>query len=113
MDEFEQKSREVAQAILKRHGWKRPRSAELKEMRGVIDMPYSECKRYLVEEWQNVRVPLLEKEIEQLRNLFRDFWTWADPPFALNSGSIEGFESIYERARKLDIWGEDADDGNH
>ena len=72
MDEFEQKSREVARAILKRHGWKRPMSAELKEMRDVIDLPYTECKRYLVEEWQNMRVPLLEKEIKQLRELVRD-----------------------------------------
>lgn len=72
MDEFEQRSREAARAILERHGWKRPMTAELKEMRGVVDLPYSECKRYLVEEWQNMRVPLLEKENAELRELVRD-----------------------------------------
>lgn len=41
-------------------------TAELKEMRGVVDLPYSECKRYLVEEWQNMRIPLLEKDIDKL-----------------------------------------------
>lgn len=69
MDEFEQRSREIARAILERHGWKRPMTAELKEMRGVVDLPYSECKRYLVEEWQNMRIPLLEKENAKLREL--------------------------------------------
>ena len=79
MDEFEQRSREVARAILEQHGWKRPMTAELKEMRGVVDLPYSECKRYLVEEWQNMRVPLLEKEIEQLRELATGLYKcWAN-----------------------------------
>lgn len=69
MDEFEQMPHEVARAILERHGWKRPMTAELKEMREVVDLPYTECKRYLVEEWQDMRVPLLEKENAKLREL--------------------------------------------
>lgn len=71
MDEFEQKSREIARAILERHGWKRPMSAEVKEMREIADEPLMECKRYLVEEWQNMRIPLLEKENAKLRELVR------------------------------------------
>lgn len=46
-------------------------TAELKEMREVIDLPYTECKRYLVEEWQNMRIPLLEKENAKLWELVR------------------------------------------
>ena len=46
-------------------------SAEVKEMREVVDLPYTECKRYLVEEWQNMRIPLLEKENAKLRELVR------------------------------------------
>lgn len=76
MDEFEQKSREIAQAILEQHGWKRPMTTEVKEMHEVIDLPYTECKRYLVEEWQNMHVPLLEKENAKLRKLVQDMWFW-------------------------------------
>lgn len=74
MDEFEQMPHEVARAILERHGWKRPMTAELKEMREVVDLPYTECKRYLVEEWQDMRVPLLEKENAKLRELVRELY---------------------------------------
>lgn len=69
MDEFEQRSREIARAILERHGWKRPMTAEVKEMREIADEPLMECKRYLLEEWQNMRIPLLEKENAKLREL--------------------------------------------
>lgn len=69
MDEFEQRSREIARAILERHGWKRPMTAEVKEMREIADEPLTECKRYLIEEWQNMRIPLLEAENEKLREL--------------------------------------------
>ena len=40
-------------------------------MREVVDLPYTECKRYLVEEWQNMRIPLLEKKNAKLRELVR------------------------------------------
>lgn len=78
MDEFEQKSREIARAILERHGWKRPMSAEVKEMREIADEPLMECKRYLLEEWQNMRIPLLEKENAKLRELVRELLTNPD-----------------------------------
>lgn len=78
MDEFEQKSREIARAILERHGWKRPMSAEVKEMREIADEPLMECKRYLLEEWQNMRIPLLEKENAKLRELVRELLTDPD-----------------------------------
>lgn len=106
MDESEQRSREVARAILERHGWKRPMTAELKEMREVIDLPYTECKRYLVEEWQNARVPLLEKEIKQLRELVRDMWFWS------YEGHIDGksqewqmghIDEVLNRMRELGV----------
>lgn len=74
MDEFEQRSREIARTILERHGWKRPMSAEVKEMREIADEPLMECKRYLLEEWQNMRIPLLEAENEKLRELAIDMW---------------------------------------
>ena len=72
MDWFEQRSREIARAILERHGWKRPMTAEVKEMREIADEPLMECKRYLLEEWQNMRIPLLEKENAKLRELVRE-----------------------------------------
>lgn len=78
MDEFEQKSREVARMILERHGWKRPMTAEVKEMRDITDEPLTECKRYLLEEWQDMRVPLLEKENARLRELVREMYAAID-----------------------------------
>lgn len=78
MDEFEQRSREIARTILERHGWKRPMSAEVKEMREIADEPLMECKRYLLEEWQNMRIPLLEKENAKLRELVCELLTDPD-----------------------------------
>lgn len=72
MDWFEQRSREIARAILERHGWKRPMSAEVKEMREITNKPLMECKRYLLEEWQDMCIPLLEKENEKLRELVQN-----------------------------------------
>lgn len=42
-------------------------------------------------------------ENAKLRKLFTDFWTWADPPFALNSGTLEQFMEIVEQARELGL----------
>ena len=43
----------------------------------------------------------LMDENDKLRMLFTDFWTWADPPFALDSGTFEQFMEIVEQAREL------------
>lgn len=45
----------------------------------------------------------LETENAELRKLFRDFWKWADPPFALKSGSFEEFMGIAERAQAMGL----------
>ena len=43
------------------------------------------------------------EENAKLRKLFADFWAWADPPFALKSGTFEQFMEISDRARELGI----------
>lgn len=45
----------------------------------------------------------LGTENDRLRELFVDFWTWADPPFALKSGTFEQFMEIAERAREMGL----------
>lgn len=45
----------------------------------------------------------LEDENEKLRKLFTDFWKWADPPFALKSGTYEQFMEICDRAHELGL----------
>ncbi len=99
MDEFEQRSREAARAILERHGWKRPMTAELKEMREVVGLPYTECKRYLVEEWQDMRVPLLEKENAKLRGLVADLWH----ELHAEEGSAQRRMALAGRMRELGV----------
>ena len=45
----------------------------------------------------------LGTENDRLRELFTDFWRWADPPFALGSGTFEQFMEIAERAREMGL----------
>lgn len=45
----------------------------------------------------------LGTENDRLRELFVDFWTWADPPFALKSGTFDQFMEIAERAREMGL----------
>lgn len=44
-----------------------------------------------------------DNERSQLRELFTDFWKWADPPFALKSGTFEQFMEIVDRAHELGL----------
>ena len=101
MDEFEQRSREIARAILERHGWKRPMSAEVKEMREIADELLMECKRYLLEEWQNMRIPLLEKENAKLRELVRIMH--GELVSCEDNGYVCGGHKFDERVRELGI----------
>ena len=39
----------------------------------------------------------------KLRELFRDFWKWADPPFALRSGTSDELLAIVSRMSKLGV----------
>lgn len=106
MDEFEQRSREIARAILERHGWKRPMTAEVKEMREIADEPLMECKRYLLEEWQNKRIPLLEKENEQLRRERDFFFQQVTENGERAHGAIDVLNAENEKLRELvrDMW---------
>lgn len=45
----------------------------------------------------------LGTENDRLRELFIGFWRWADPPFALRSGTFEQFMEIAERAREMGL----------
>lgn len=49
------------------------------------------------------RFKSLEAENDKLRELFTDFWKWADPPFALKSGTFEQFMEIVDRAHELGL----------
>ena len=44
-----------------------------------------------------------DAENTKLRALFTDFWKWADPPFALKSGTFEQFMEICDRAYELSL----------
>lgn len=65
--------------------------------RKVTILTQEESKRVL-ERFKN-----LEAENEKLRKLFTDFWKWADPPFALKSGTFEQFMEICDRAYELSL----------
>ena len=49
------------------------------------------------------RLATAETESAKLRELFRDFWEWADPPFALRSGTFDEFLAIVDRMRESGI----------
>lgn len=46
---------------------------------------------------------LSRTENAKLRKLFNEFWAWADPPFALDSGTFDEFMAIVEQARELGL----------
>ncbi|MBR2684416.1 MAG: hypothetical protein IKE22_14265 [Atopobiaceae bacterium] len=45
----------------------------------------------------------LKSENAKLREWCSDFWKWADPPFALRSGTFDEYMTLVERAMKLGI----------
>ena len=49
------------------------------------------------------RLATAETESAKLRELFIDFWKWADPPFALRSGTFDELLAIVDRMRELGI----------
>lgn len=51
--------------------------------------------------WHSKELTAAMDENAKLRKLFSDFWAWADPPFALKSGTFEQFMEIVDRAREL------------
>lgn len=51
--------------------------------------------------WHSKELTAAMDENAKLRKLFSDFWAWANPPFALKSGTFEQFMEIADRAREL------------
>lgn len=45
----------------------------------------------------------LQAENDKLREWCSDFWKWADPPFALKSGTFDEYMTLVERAMELRI----------
>lgn len=45
----------------------------------------------------------IKAENDKLREWCSDFWKWADPPFALKSGTFDEYMTLVERAMKLGI----------
>jgi len=45
----------------------------------------------------------LEAENAKLREWCNDFWKWADPPFALKSGTFDEYMTLVERAVELGV----------
>ena len=45
----------------------------------------------------------LQAENAKLREWCSDFWKWADPPFALKSGTFDEYMALGERAVELGV----------
>jgi len=45
----------------------------------------------------------LKAENAKLREWCSDFWKWADPPFALKSGTFDEYMALVERAVELGV----------
>jgi len=45
----------------------------------------------------------LKAENAKLREWCNDFWKWADPPFALKSGTFDEYMTLVERAVELGV----------
>ena len=45
----------------------------------------------------------LKSENAKLREWCSDFWKWADPPFALKSGTFDEYMALVERAVELGV----------
>lgn len=70
----------------------------------MLSMPYDVyVELFDAVDGLGVKLENLQSENDKLREWCSDFLKWADPPFALKSGTFDEYMTLVERAMKLGI----------